>query len=67
MLLPEKLCKASAQGNLSEVLFLLNEGAEINGFNRCNRTPLQVGTNYCLYVFNTFERVMCCSVVVIHL
>lgn len=57
MLLPEKLCKASAEGNLPEVLFLLNEGAEINGFNECNRTALQVGTNYCLCAFNTFERV----------
>ncbi|XP_051232623.1 cyclin-dependent kinase 4 inhibitor C isoform X3 [Dicentrarchus labrax] len=38
----DKLCNASANGNLPEVLFLLENGADINGFNKFNRTALQV-------------------------
>nr|XP_040041068.1 cyclin-dependent kinase 4 inhibitor C [Gasterosteus aculeatus aculeatus] len=36
------LCKASAKGNLHSVLFLLQNGASVNGFNKYNRTALQV-------------------------
>lgn len=39
----DNLCKASARGNLPEVLLLLQNGADVNGFNRYNRTALQVG------------------------
>lgn len=39
----DKLCKASARGDLPEVLLLLQNGADVNGFNRYNRTALQVG------------------------
>ncbi|XP_038571859.1 cyclin-dependent kinase 4 inhibitor C [Micropterus salmoides] len=38
----DKLCSASARGNLPEVLFLLQNGADVNGFNTFNRTALQV-------------------------
>ncbi|XP_076582101.1 cyclin-dependent kinase 4 inhibitor C isoform X1 [Chaetodon auriga] len=38
----DKLCDASARGNLPEVLFLLQNGADVNGFNKYNRTALQV-------------------------
>lgn len=39
----DKLCNASARGNLPEVLFLLQNGADVNGFNQFKRTALQVG------------------------
>ncbi|XP_034036710.1 cyclin-dependent kinase 4 inhibitor C [Thalassophryne amazonica] len=38
----EELCSASACGNLSEVLSLLQNGANVNGFNKYKRTALQV-------------------------
>ncbi|XP_041791035.1 cyclin-dependent kinase 4 inhibitor C [Chelmon rostratus] len=38
----DQLCNASASGNLPEVLFLLQNGADVNGFNEYNRTALQV-------------------------
>ncbi|KAM7409934.1 hypothetical protein PAMA_001425 [Pampus argenteus] len=38
----DKLCNASASGNLPEVLFLLQNEADVNGFNTFNRTALQV-------------------------
>lgn len=41
--LTDKLCNASANGNLCEVLFLLQNGADVNGFNTYKRTALQVG------------------------
>ncbi|XP_039985315.1 cyclin-dependent kinase 4 inhibitor C [Xiphias gladius] len=40
--LTDKLCNASANGNLCEVLFLLQNGADVNGFNTYKRTALQV-------------------------
>ncbi|CAN9500439.1 unnamed protein product [Ophioblennius macclurei] len=40
--LSDQLCNASAQGNLSEVQNLLQNGAQVNGYNRFNRTALQV-------------------------
>ncbi|XP_029987405.1 cyclin-dependent kinase 4 inhibitor C isoform X2 [Sphaeramia orbicularis] len=41
-LLIEQLCKASASGKLSEVLLLLQMGADVNGLNEYKRTALQV-------------------------
>uniref|UniRef100_UPI003AAEEBE4 cyclin-dependent kinase 4 inhibitor C n=1 Tax=Centroberyx gerrardi TaxID=166262 RepID=UPI003AAEEBE4 len=38
----DKLCSASASGNLPEVLFLLRNGADVNGRNIYGRTSLQV-------------------------
>ncbi|XP_042339965.1 cyclin-dependent kinase 4 inhibitor C [Plectropomus leopardus] len=38
----DTLCNASARGNLSQVLFLLQNGTDVNGFNKYNRTALQV-------------------------
>ncbi|XP_044216787.1 cyclin-dependent kinase 4 inhibitor C [Thunnus albacares] len=38
----DQLCNASASGNLPEVLFFLQNGADVNGFNRFNRTSVQV-------------------------
>ncbi|XP_059196375.1 cyclin-dependent kinase 4 inhibitor C [Centropristis striata] len=38
----DALCNASAKGNLQEVLFLLQNGADVNAFNKYNRTALQV-------------------------
>nr|XP_020468667.1 cyclin-dependent kinase 4 inhibitor C [Monopterus albus]XP_020468668.1 cyclin-dependent kinase 4 inhibitor C [Monopterus albus]XP_020468669.1 cyclin-dependent kinase 4 inhibitor C [Monopterus albus]XP_020468670.1 cyclin-dependent kinase 4 inhibitor C [Monopterus albus] len=38
----ELLCNASATGNLTKVLSLLQNGAEVNGCNIYNRTALQV-------------------------
>uniref|UniRef100_A0A8C5ED89 Cyclin-dependent kinase inhibitor 2C (p18, inhibits CDK4) n=2 Tax=Gouania willdenowi TaxID=441366 RepID=A0A8C5ED89_GOUWI len=38
----DRLCNASARGDLSEVLSLLQSGVDVNGYNRFNRTPLQV-------------------------
>ncbi|KAM7011881.1 cyclin-dependent kinase 4 inhibitor C [Tautogolabrus adspersus] len=38
----DKLCNASASGKLPEVLFLLQNGADVNGCNSFNRTALQV-------------------------
>ncbi|XP_068176325.1 cyclin-dependent kinase 4 inhibitor C [Antennarius striatus] len=38
----DQLCNASATGNLPQVLLLLQNGADVNGFNRYNRTALQV-------------------------
>lgn len=46
MSVADNLCKASAMGNLPEVLFLLQNGADVNGFNKWNRTALQVGINH---------------------
>lgn len=43
--LNDQLCTASAKGNLSDVLLMLNNGADVNGFNTFGRTALQVGTN----------------------
>ncbi|XP_049910619.1 cyclin-dependent kinase 4 inhibitor C isoform X2 [Epinephelus moara] len=42
MRMADSLCKASARGNLSEVSLLLQDGANVNGFNMYNRTALQV-------------------------
>uniref|UniRef100_A0A3Q3XDZ1 Uncharacterized protein n=1 Tax=Mola mola TaxID=94237 RepID=A0A3Q3XDZ1_MOLML len=39
---PDKLCNASAKGNLPEVLSLLRNGTDVNGFNKYNTTALQV-------------------------
>ncbi|XP_077439797.1 cyclin-dependent kinase 4 inhibitor C [Vanacampus margaritifer] len=36
------LCSASANGNLPNVLVLLQNGAAVNGYNTFQRTPLQV-------------------------
>lgn len=36
------LSNASASGNLADVKRLLQNGADVNGFNRFNRTALQV-------------------------
>ncbi|KAM9358353.1 cyclin-dependent kinase 4 inhibitor C [Symphorus nematophorus] len=38
----DKLCNASARGNLPDVLLLLQNGADVNGFNKYKRTALQV-------------------------
>uniref|UniRef100_A0A3Q3XJE4 Uncharacterized protein n=1 Tax=Mola mola TaxID=94237 RepID=A0A3Q3XJE4_MOLML len=38
----DKLCNASAKGNLPEVLSLLRNGTDVNGFNKYNTTALQV-------------------------
>ncbi|TDH08513.1 hypothetical protein EPR50_G00098670 [Perca flavescens] len=38
----DTLCNASAQGNLPKVLFLLQSGADVNGFSSHNMTALQV-------------------------
>uniref|UniRef100_A0A3Q3FKH3 Cyclin-dependent kinase inhibitor 2C (p18, inhibits CDK4) n=1 Tax=Labrus bergylta TaxID=56723 RepID=A0A3Q3FKH3_9LABR len=38
----DMLCNASASGQLLHVLFLLENGADVNGFNTFNRTALQV-------------------------
>ncbi|XP_029939550.1 cyclin-dependent kinase 4 inhibitor C [Salarias fasciatus] len=40
--LSDELCNASAQGKLSEVQRLLQNGAQVNGYNSFNRTALQV-------------------------
>ncbi|XP_061680180.1 cyclin-dependent kinase 4 inhibitor C isoform X2 [Syngnathoides biaculeatus] len=40
--LADLLCRASANGNLPEVLALLDRGAAVNGLNIFKRTPLQV-------------------------
>ncbi|KAF3690935.1 Cyclin-dependent kinase 4 inhibitor C Cyclin-dependent kinase 6 inhibitor p18-INK4c p18-INK6 [Channa argus] len=40
--LTDKLCNASASGNLHEVSILLQDGAHVNGFNTYKRTALQV-------------------------
>ncbi|XP_026202251.1 cyclin-dependent kinase 4 inhibitor C isoform X2 [Anabas testudineus] len=40
--LNDKLCRASASGNLSEVLLMLQRGADVNGLNEFKRTALQV-------------------------
>lgn len=45
MSVADKLCKASAMGNLRKVLLLLQNGTDVNGFNKWNRTALQVGIN----------------------
>lgn len=47
------LCSASARGNLGMVLRLLQAGVDVNGRNKFNKTPLQVGT-LCIKLF-TFE------------
>lgn len=41
--LQDELCGASARGELSHVLELLQQGAKVNGPNRFNRSALQVG------------------------
>lgn len=41
----DKLCTASARGDLPAVLFLLENGADVNGYNIYGRTALQVGLN----------------------
>ena len=51
--MPDKLCNASARGNLPEVLSLLTNGTDVNGFNKYNRTALQVGTNH--FYISLFE------------
>ncbi|XP_062280596.1 cyclin-dependent kinase 4 inhibitor C [Scomber scombrus] len=38
----DELCNASASGKLAEVKTLLQNGADVNGFNTSNRTALQV-------------------------
>ncbi|KAM8744852.1 cyclin-dependent kinase 4 inhibitor C isoform 2-T3 [Acanthopagrus schlegelii] len=38
----DELCNASAKGDLSKVLLLLQRGAAVNGLNKYNRTALQV-------------------------
>lgn len=38
----DRLCEASAQGNLAAVKQLLQNGVDVNGFNKFNRTALQV-------------------------
>ncbi|XP_061636359.1 cyclin-dependent kinase 4 inhibitor C isoform X2 [Phyllopteryx taeniolatus] len=40
--LADRLCSASASGNLPEVLLLLQNGAAVNGLNTFKRTALQV-------------------------
>ncbi|TNM87872.1 hypothetical protein fugu_006093 [Takifugu bimaculatus] len=40
--LEDLLCNASASGNRNEVTRLLQNGADVNGFNQFNRTALQV-------------------------
>lgn len=58
----DKLCSASARGNLPEVLFLLQNGADVNGFNTFNRTALQVSINCFQTVFYVkvyLEKYMC--------
>lgn len=50
----DKLCNASAKGNLPEVLSLLRNGTDVNGFNKYNTTALQVGTNH--FYISLFEH-----------
>ncbi|KAI9520442.1 hypothetical protein NQZ68_017142 [Dissostichus eleginoides] len=38
----DELCNAAARGKLPKVLELLQNGADVNGFNKYNRTALQV-------------------------
>ncbi|XP_061594228.1 cyclin-dependent kinase 4 inhibitor C isoform X1 [Cololabis saira] len=38
----DKLCNASATGDVKTVVDLLKKGADVNGFNQFNRTALQV-------------------------
>ncbi|XP_072245657.1 cyclin-dependent kinase 4 inhibitor C [Leuresthes tenuis] len=38
----DELCKASARGERDKVVFLLQHGANVSGFNTFNRTALQV-------------------------
>ncbi|XP_076009331.1 cyclin-dependent kinase 4 inhibitor C [Genypterus blacodes] len=38
----DNLCNASARGDLPQVLLLLENGADINGYNKYGRTALQV-------------------------
>ena len=38
----DQLCNASARGNLADVKQLLQNGANVNGFNMFKRTALQV-------------------------
>ncbi|XP_035502384.1 cyclin-dependent kinase 4 inhibitor C [Scophthalmus maximus] len=40
--LTDKLCNAAASGNLPDVLFWLQNGADVNGLNKYKRTALQV-------------------------
>lgn len=44
--LEDLLCNASASGNRTEVARLLQNGADVNGFNQFNRTALQVSVTY---------------------
>ncbi|KAF3834733.1 hypothetical protein F7725_027291 [Dissostichus mawsoni] len=37
----DELCNAAARGKLPKVLELLQNGADVNGFNKYNRTALQ--------------------------
>lgn len=49
--LTDKLCNAAASGNLPDVLFWLQNGADVNGLNKYKRTALQVGTVQTLFTF----------------
>lgn len=44
--LEDLLCNASASGNRTEVTRLLQNGANVNGFNQFNRTALQVSVTH---------------------
>lgn len=58
----DSLCEASARGNLSEVSLLLQDGANVNGFNMYNRTALQVSINRLVCVKVNLEEQFCsCS------
>lgn len=39
----EELCNACARGDVDKVISFQNMGAHVKGFNKYNRTPIQVG------------------------
>lgn len=52
--LEDQLCNSSASGDLTNVKWLLQNGADVNGFNKFNRTALQVSVtdfNICKGLF----------------
>lgn len=51
----EELCNACARGDMNTVVSFQNMGAHVNGFNKYNRTPIQVGRDCC---FDRVRRVV---------
>lgn len=51
----EELCNACARGDMDKVVSSLNLGAHVNGINKYNRRPIQVGRDCC---FDRSRRVV---------